>query len=105
MHNGRSKGCGIVEYADINGTNRAIKELNDLELMGRKIFVREDRERGGRRGQWRWSGGGREGGGRRIPGWVESAQRRRRFRRTEGECRQPERVHWQPRIQDNVAGA
>jgi RNA recognition motif-containing protein len=47
MHDSRSKGCSIVEYANINGVNRAIKELNDSELMGRKIFVREDRERGG----------------------------------------------------------
>jgi RNA recognition motif-containing protein len=72
MHNGRSKGCGIVEYADINGTNRAIKELNDLELMGRKIFVREDRKRGGGGGNGaKAGGGGREGEGGYLAGWNQ----------------------------------
>lgn len=42
---GRSKGCGIVEFADAEGAARALV-LNDSELMGRQIFVREDREEG-----------------------------------------------------------
>ncbi|EKX39611.1 hypothetical protein GUITHDRAFT_160003 [Guillardia theta CCMP2712] len=41
---GRSKGCAIVEYASPEDAQRAIAELNDTEMMGRLIFVREDRE-------------------------------------------------------------
>ena len=41
---GRSKGCGIVEFADSRDAEDAIEEKNETEIMGRKIFVREDRE-------------------------------------------------------------
>eukprot|EP00283_Hemiselmis_rufescens_P003452 CAMPEP_0173420996 /NCGR_PEP_ID=MMETSP1357-20121228/2264_1 /TAXON_ID=77926 /ORGANISM="Hemiselmis rufescens, Strain PCC563" /LENGTH=59 /DNA_ID=CAMNT_0014383853 /DNA_START=24 /DNA_END=200 /DNA_ORIENTATION=- len=41
---GRSKGCGLVEYSSPDQAQRAIAELNDTELMGRMVFVREDRE-------------------------------------------------------------
>ncbi|CCI40752.1 unnamed protein product [Albugo candida] len=41
---GRSKGCGIVTYATESEAQNAIDTLNDTELDGRKIFVREDRE-------------------------------------------------------------
>ncbi|TPX58835.1 hypothetical protein SpCBS45565_g07902 [Spizellomyces sp. 'palustris'] len=41
---GRSKGCGVVEYAAIEEAQKAIKELNDTPLMGRPVFIREDRE-------------------------------------------------------------
>jgi len=41
---GRSKGCGLVEFSTPEEAQRAIAELNDTELMGRMIFVREDRE-------------------------------------------------------------
>jgi len=41
---GRSKGCGIVEFAHPDGARKAVLMLNDTELMGRQIFVREDRE-------------------------------------------------------------
>ena len=64
MNNGRSKGCRIVEYASVDGATRAIIELNDSELMGCQIFVREDRE-GGKAGGGVVGGGGggaREGG-------------------------------------------
>ncbi|KAL3914052.1 MAG: hypothetical protein SGARI_000331 [Bacillariaceae sp.] len=45
---GRSKGCGIVEFATAEGAAEAVSTLNDVELKGRQIFVREDREdRGG----------------------------------------------------------
>lgn len=44
---GRSKGWGLVEFADPSGAAEAINTLNDVELMGRKIFIREDREQGG----------------------------------------------------------
>ena len=43
-HEGRSKGCGIVEYDNPHGAMRAIRELNNTDLKGRLIFVREDRE-------------------------------------------------------------
>ncbi|TMW68366.1 hypothetical protein Poli38472_005834 [Pythium oligandrum] len=42
--NGRSKGCGLVEYSTPDEAQHAIMSLNDTELEGRKIFVREDRE-------------------------------------------------------------
>lgn len=41
---GRSKGCGIVEFATVEGAKQAVLTLNDTELKGRQIFVREDRE-------------------------------------------------------------
>ena len=41
---GRSKGCGIVEFALAEEAQLAITTLNDTELKGRPIFVREDRE-------------------------------------------------------------
>lgn len=41
--NNRSKGCGTVEYANINDADDAIIKLNNTELKGRMIFVREDR--------------------------------------------------------------
>lgn len=58
-----------MEYEDIRGANRAIRELSNTALGGRPIFVREDREqqnprqrRGGGRGD-QAGGGGRVGGG------------------------------------------
>jgi len=44
--NGRSKGCGIVEYSNREDALRAIKTLNDTKIgdTERLIFVREDRE-------------------------------------------------------------
>jgi len=41
---GRSKGCGIVTYYNADDAQNAIDILNDTELNGRLIFVREDRE-------------------------------------------------------------
>ena len=42
--NGRSQGCGLVEFATVEDAQAAITTLHDSELDGRKIFVREDRE-------------------------------------------------------------
>lgn len=42
--NGRSKGCGLVEYSTPREARNAIHELTNSELEGRLIFVREDRE-------------------------------------------------------------
>jgi len=53
--NGRSKGCGLVEFKSSSEAERAIKELNNTELGTRKIFIREDREPKGFQG-----GGGKE---------------------------------------------
>ena len=58
---GRSKGFGFVELSDDNAARRAISELNEKEVGGRRLTVneakpREDRPSGG--------GGGGGGGGR-----------------------------------------
>jgi len=63
-HNGRSKGCGIVEYSTEDEAQQAIATLTHTELHGRNIFVREDRERGG---------DGNEGGGGGQPQQVVNA--------------------------------
>lgn len=39
---GRSKGYGTVRFASDQGAERAIDELNDTVLGGRRILVRED---------------------------------------------------------------
>eukprot|EP00929_Paragymnodinium_shiwhaense_P027662 TRINITY_DN16190_c0_g1_i1.p1 TRINITY_DN16190_c0_g1~~TRINITY_DN16190_c0_g1_i1.p1 ORF type:complete len:383 (+),score=64.46 TRINITY_DN16190_c0_g1_i1:75-1223(+) len=41
-----SKGCGIVEFASPKDAARAIRDLHDSEILGRLIFVREDRDKG-----------------------------------------------------------
>lgn len=41
---GRSRGCGIVEFETPEEAENAIKTLNNTELDGRLIFIREDRE-------------------------------------------------------------
>jgi RNA recognition motif-containing protein len=52
---GRSKGCGIVEYEFEEEAKKAVLTLNDTELDGRQIFVREDREERGTRSSNRFS--------------------------------------------------
>ncbi|CAG8607082.1 7549_t:CDS:10 [Paraglomus brasilianum] len=42
--NGMSKGCGVVEYRTPEDARRAIQTLNDTDLLGRPVFIREDRE-------------------------------------------------------------
>ena len=42
--NGRSRGCGIVEFSSPQDAAAAIRTLNDSQLQGRPILVREDRE-------------------------------------------------------------
>ncbi|PAV15283.1 RNA-binding domain-containing [Pyrrhoderma noxium] len=41
---GVSKGCGIVEFATHEDAQRAIRELSEVPLLGRPVFIREDRE-------------------------------------------------------------
>ena len=58
----RSKGFGFVEFANDEDADKAVKELNDTEVEGRKIIVQEARpleERAPRRD----FGGDRRGGG------------------------------------------
>lgn len=57
QYTGRSKGCGVVEFATDEGAQSAIEQLTNTELKGRLIFVREDRETTGK------SGGSVGGGG------------------------------------------
>jgi RNA recognition motif-containing protein len=47
MESGRSKGCGLVEFASKEDAARAISICNDTELDSRQIQVREDRETSG----------------------------------------------------------
>eukprot|EP01128_Nolandella_sp_AFSM9_P000569 TRINITY_DN1071_c0_g1_i1.p1 TRINITY_DN1071_c0_g1~~TRINITY_DN1071_c0_g1_i1.p1 ORF type:complete len:263 (-),score=60.70 TRINITY_DN1071_c0_g1_i1:688-1476(-) len=44
MFNGRSKGCGLVEFSNEEEAQVAVSTLNDTTLDDRMIFVREDRE-------------------------------------------------------------
>jgi RNA recognition motif-containing protein len=41
---GRSKGCAMVSFANEAGAYKAIATLRDLEVCGRPIWLREDRE-------------------------------------------------------------
>ncbi|KAJ7734956.1 hypothetical protein DFH07DRAFT_754198 [Mycena maculata] len=41
---GVSKGCGIVEFASQEDSKRAVRELSEVPLLGRPVFIREDRE-------------------------------------------------------------
>jgi len=43
---GRSKGWGLVEFHNPASSIEAINNFSDMDLMGRKIFIREDREGG-----------------------------------------------------------
>lgn len=60
---GRSRGCGIVEFASPADASHAIATLNDTELKGRLIFVREDREEEGFSGGAAAAGAGRGAAG------------------------------------------
>lgn len=40
---GRSRGCGIVEFTSALSAKQAMESLNNTQLDGRLIFVREDR--------------------------------------------------------------
>ena len=55
QRDGRSKGCGLVEYVHYRDAQRALRELDGTTLMGRDLFVQPDERRGG--------GGGGFGGG------------------------------------------
>jgi polyadenylate-binding protein len=38
---GKSRGYGVVEYESDRDAEDAIQDLNDTELLGRRVFVRE----------------------------------------------------------------
>lgn len=57
---GRSKGWGIVEFEHPEEALRAVESMNGLEIAGRPIMVREDRED---RDVKQYTAAGREGGG------------------------------------------
>ena len=70
MFTGDSKGFGFVEMKDKAAAELAIKELNTVDLGGKKIVVNEarpksDNRRGGGRGGNRGGGNRGSGGGRR----------------------------------------
>ena len=56
---GRSKGCGIVEFTSAADAERAIRTMQDTELLGRRILVREDRDAPGSGREAAPSSGGR----------------------------------------------
>lgn len=58
---GRSKGYGFVEMADEEAGNKAIAELNDKEIDGRKLAVSEARPRTESAPRRSYNGGGRGG--------------------------------------------
>lgn len=70
LPNGMSKGCGIVEYATREQAQTAVTTLSNQNLMGRLVYVREDREAeprftqpaGGARGGYEGGAPGGRGG-------------------------------------------
>ena len=67
---GRSKGCGLVTFANAHDAARAISTLHDSVLHSRSIFVREDREPNAPVSSGGFSGG--KGGGRGSGGALGS---------------------------------
>lgn len=67
FNNNRSKGFGFVEMGDDEAARKAISELNETEISGRKIVVNESAPRqegeGGYKKKSFGGGGGRSGGG------------------------------------------
>ena len=62
--NGRSKGFGFVEMEDDEAAKTAIANLNETEVMGRKLIVNESQPRKEGEYKKRPSGGGGYGGNR-----------------------------------------
>ncbi len=59
--NGRSKGFGFVEMEDDEAARTAIANLNETEVMGRKLIVNESQPR--QEGDYKKRSGGFGGGG------------------------------------------
>ena len=69
--NGRSKGFGFVEMEDDEAARTAIANLNETEVMGRKLIVNESQPRQEGEGGYKkrsGGGGGYGGGGGRSSG-------------------------------------
>jgi RNA recognition motif-containing protein len=65
--NGRSKGFGFVEMDDDDAARTAISNLNESEVMGRKLIVNESQPRP--EGEYKKRPGGFGGGGNRGGGY------------------------------------
>ena len=63
---GRSKGFGFVEMEDDEAAKTAIANLNETEVMGRKLIVNESQPRP--EGEYKKRSGGGFGGGNRGGG-------------------------------------
>lgn len=65
--NNKPRGCGIVEFKDVENVQKALDKMNRYELSGREIVVKEDhgeeRDKYGRIGRKGGEGGGGGGGG------------------------------------------
>ncbi len=61
--NGRSKGFGFVEMEDDEAARTAIANLNETEVMGRKLIVNESQPRQEGEGGYKKRPGGGFGGG------------------------------------------
>jgi RNA recognition motif-containing protein len=69
-----SRRCSsIAQYSTPDSAGRAIRELNDSDLNGRSIFVREDRESGGKGSGGGKGNGGGKGSGSARPVFVGSS--------------------------------
>lgn len=74
MFSQQSKGFGFIEMPGLAEAQKAIKEINTVELKGKKLVVNEARPREGRRPGG--GGGGRKPGGRGGGGGFNQNKRR-----------------------------
>lgn len=65
---GRSKGFGFIEFENDADADKAVKELNGIDMGGRKIVVNEARPMEDRPPRRDFHGGGGHGGDRRGGG-------------------------------------
>src|SRR5690606_21026776 len=73
--NGRSKGFGFVEMEDDEAARTAIANLNETEVMGRKLIVNESQPRPEGEYKKRSSGFGGGGGGFKKGGFGGGGNR------------------------------
>jgi RNA recognition motif-containing protein len=69
MATGRARGFGFVEMATDDEAQRAITELNEFQLEGRKLVVNEARPKPAGMGGGGFNRDSRGGGNRREPRW------------------------------------
>lgn len=70
LPNGMSKGCGVVEFSQPEEAQKAIRDLSDQQLLGRPVFIREDREDDARYGSAAISGRAGYMGPGAVPGFA-----------------------------------